>query len=355
MKFTIEKTTLENNLKALSPFVNKRDNSNITSCIKIEVNGYDLVLSATDYEYGLKTNIENMGNIEDGLCNINLSTLISSISRLKAGEVEITLNNDILTIKQKRSKVNLATFDDEFPKLYEDVENMNSIKIDCIELNNSIKSVISGIDPNNPKIELGGVLFDIKDSKLNVVSTDTKCLIVNNIDIDLDVEDKIIIPKKSIVEIQKLLADDTIIYYDDTNIIIDSNNSIMFSRLINGKFPDYNRVIPTSSKYNFTLNANEINEAIKCVTGLNNNVTMTFSSNEIKVESAEDKNNSETFIDINLDIDEDFTIIFDSKFMTNFLNTITGDFNIKMNDVNLPILLEKDNLKTIVMPVVQNN
>lgn len=354
MKFTIEKTILENNLKALSPFVNKRDNSNITSCIKMEVNGYDLILSATDYEYGLKTNIENMGNIEDGECNINLPILISSISRLKAGEVEITLNNDILTIKQKRSKVNLSTFDDEFPKLYEDVENMNSIKIDCLDLNNSIKSVISGIDPNNPKVELGGVLFDIKDNKFNVVSTDTKCLIVNNIDTNLSVDDKIIIPKKSIVEIQKLLTDDTIIYYDDTNIIIDSNNSIMFSRMINGKFPDYNRVIPTESKYNFSLNANEINEAIKCVTGLNNNVTMTFSSNEIKVESNEDKNNSETFIDIDLDIDEDFTIIFDSKFMTNFLNTIVGDFSIKMNDVNLPILLEKDNLKTIVMPVVQN-
>ena len=353
MKLKIEKQILENAIKAVSAFANKKDNSNVVSCIKFEVSGYDIILSATDYEFGITKTVSNLGNLEDGLFLINASSFVSTISRLKSGEVEILKDGNKITIKQKRSKTVLETFDDEFPQIPNKKDNMGNLTLDYIHFNNAIKAVLSGVDVGNPKIELGGALFDISKDNINIVSTDTKCLIINEFNTSSEIESNIIVPKKAIIEIQKNITSESVIYFDDVNIILENDGTIIFSRLINGKFPDYKRVIPKESKYKIILNSSEFLESIKCVTGVSESITMTISNNTICLKTEDDRNKSEDYIDIKSDIDN-FEISFNSKFFVNFLSVINGEFEMSLNDSNLPILLTCEDLKSIIMPQLSN-
>ena len=355
MNFTVEKSILEKLVKDLIPFTDKRDESNISSCINIKVKDFDLVLNATDYEMGMTKTVNNIINPMDGECNIVAAKLLSAITRLKNGEIIITVDNDILTIKQKRSKINIELFDDEFPPNTIDIDKMTNIDLDINDINNSFNSVLSGVDGNNPKFELNGVLLDINNKNINTVSTDTRCLIVDKKNTIIDNDISIIIPKKAVLEIQKIMNVDCKIYIDDIHIVIDSGNVSMRSKLINGKFPDYNRVIPKKFNHIFVLNKDELVESVKVVTGFDTIINITFNKDNILIESGDNKNKSETYIEnVNLDIDDEIKVRIDSKFLLNFLNVIDDDFEFCFNDKNLPISLKKHTLENIIMPVMSD-
>ena len=356
MKLTIEKTTIDRLVKGLLPFTNKRDESNVSSCIRMEVKDYDLILKATDYEIGMTNTLNNVINPLDGECLVNGVKLSNSISRLKSGEINISIEDDTLILKQKRTKIKIELFDDSFPGNNIDTNEMTNIDLDTIDINNSFKSVLSGVDVNNPKFELGGILISIKDGNIDTVSTDTRCLIIDKKETNIKNNIDIIVPKKAILEIQNIIDEVCSIYIDDVYIVIQNNNITMFSKLINGKFPDYKRVIPNEFNYIFSLNKDDVSDSIKTVTGFDTIATFTFSNDNILVESGIDKNKSETYIeDLSLNIQDKIVIKIDTKFLLNFLNVINGSFEICINEKNLPVMLRKNTLTSIVMPVVDND
>jgi DNA polymerase-3 subunit beta len=105
----------------------------------------------------------------------------------------------------------------EFPSLNKS-ENLKELSISTINFINSIRKITPAIDNNNPKFELNGALLDIKSQKINFVSTDTRRLAVSYLQNITNEEAQFIIPKKAIIEIQKLFLDDAKISYDDTNL-----------------------------------------------------------------------------------------------------------------------------------------
>jgi len=353
MKFTISKNIIENIVSSMQPFLNKKDSSSITSHIYLEVLNTNLIIKSTDYEMGCQAHVSDIKDIIDGKATINGSNFLNIIRRLKDDDIIFEVVDNNLNIKQKRSNFKLPMYDaNEYPS-FPQLDDLKNLDINTISLINSIKKITPSIDNNNPKFELNGALIDIKAQKINFVATDTRRLAVSNLENFSNEEIQIIIPKKAIIEIQKLFLDEANIKYDDTNLVVSNNNYTFFTKLINGKFPDYERIIPKSLKHNFSLSKALLIEAIKLVTSIESKIKITFNSDAIIFESLDDDSESKTQIDSNLDIQESFYIAVNSKYILDFLSSTNNEnINVGFNESNLPFYLEDDNFITIVMPIV---
>lgn len=297
MEFKIEKSILSESLTSLNNYVEKRDLKASTANIMVRIEDSLLTMYATDYEYGLRLEIVNIFDYTDGEFLVNSTNFLNTIKRLKSGEIHISLNGSNITIKQNKSKLNLEVLETEtFPKFSINEDKMNKLEFYSNEVLKGIKDTLFSIDSNNPKFELQCMLFDFKQTGLNIVTTDTRTLSLYQSNIKIDKEIQLLVPKKAILEIQKLLNDKCSIFVDDTNMLIKTNDFTFHTKLINGKFPDYTRVIPNEYKYTFEVPTNEFIESLKLVTALETTVQIIFKNNAILIESATDKNKSETEI-----------------------------------------------------------
>lgn len=353
MKFIITKSIFENIISSMQPFLEKKDASSITSHIYLEVNESKLILKATDYEIGLECQIESISDAIYGKATVNGSNLLGIIKRLKDLEIMIETNENSLIIKQNKSTFKLPMYDaDEYPNLILN-NNLKHLDISTINLINSIKKITPAIDNNNPKFELNGALIDIKNSKMNFVSTDTRRLAISFLENMSNDEAQFIIPKKAIIEIQKLFLDEARVSYDENNLIVSNANMKFFTKLINGKFPDYERIIPNSLKHNLSLPKNVLVESIKLVTSLFSNIKITFKPQSIIFESLDEDSESKTQIDIELNIDSEFYLAVNAKYLLDFLSqTNNENVTVGFNESNLPFYLEDEKFFTIVMPIV---
>ena len=353
MKFKIAKNIIDNIISSMQPFLNKKDSSAITSHIYLEVLNTNLIIKATDYEMGCEANVSDINDIIDGKATVNGSNLLNIIRRLKDDDIIFEVVDNNLNIKQKRSSFKLPMYDaNEYPA-FPELENLNKLDINTINLINSIKKITPSIDNNNPKFELNGALIDIKSQKINFVATDTRRLAVSYLENISNDEMQIIIPKKAIIEIQKIFFDEASIKYDNTNLVVSNNNYTFFTKLINGKFPDYERIIPKSLKHSFLLSKSILIESIKLVTSIESKIKMTFTSTNILFESLDDDSESKTQIDCEINIDDSFYIAVNSKYILDFLSSTNSEkVTIGYNESNLPFYLEDGNFKTVVMPIV---
>jgi len=353
MKFTISKNILENIISSMQPFLNRKDSSAITSHLYLEIENNNLIVRSTDYEMGCEARVSEIKDFEIGKATVNGVNFLNIIRRLKDDDIVIEVVDSNIDIKQKRSNFKLPMYDaSEYPS-FPQLENLKSIDINTINLINSIKKITPAIDNNNPKFELNGALIDIKSQKINFVSTDTRRLAISNLENISNGEAQLIIPKKAIIEIQKLFLDDANIKYDETNLTLSNQNYSFFTKLLNGNFPDYERIIPKDLKYSFSIPKSILIESIKLVTSIESKIKITFSNNNILFESLDDDSESKTSVDFEINLEESFYIAVNSKYILDFLSSTNSDkVLIGFNASNLPFYLEDGNFKTIVMPIV---
>jgi len=354
MKITIQKSVIENILIHAIPFLEKKDTSQITSHIFLNIEDNKLTIKATDYEIGLLITTNQLNIIEIGSTTANGKKLLDIIKILKDGEINLEIKNNILHISQINSKFKLPTFSsNEFPE-FPTAKEKSQISIDSLTLIESLKKITPAIDTNNPKFELNGALIDIKENYINFASTDTRRLAVVNIEYTGSSELSIIIPKKAIVEIQKLFFNDIELYYDNTNLIIHSEQFTFFTKLINGKFPEYARIIPKEIANTLILPKSDIIDSIKQITTISTDVKISFLNDTITFESLSDDNiEAKTQFNYPTNFTKVFSIAINSRYILDFLNSVNNDnFSIGLNEGNLPFILSDNNFKTIVMPIV---
>lgn len=354
MNLLVEKSVIENMLSSLQPFLEKKDNAEITSHILFSVDSNGLSLKATDYEMGLEIKHSNINVQETGIATCNGKKILDIVRILKDGEVNIFREGDEVHIKQNRSNYKLPSFNaDEYPKL-PNSQDLPKIDINSVKLMNAFKKVNPAIATNNPKFELNGALLDIRNSVINIVSTDTRRLAVFKIDNDSERLLSLIIPKRAISEIQKLFATNIELLYDQTNFIVKSENYFFFTKVINGKFPDYERIIPRELKYNFNLPKMAIIDAIKQVNIISPEIKITFDQGKLIFESLSNDNmEAKTVLETDINVETAFSVAINSRYVIDFLSNIdTDNFGIGFNEPNTPFQLVSNNFLTIIMPII---
>ena len=348
MHIKIQKPVFESIVNQVVPFTEKKDNTQITSHVLIIADD-DLILKATDKEIGIK--IKTQAEIlEKGKVTINAKKLNDIIKALQNKEIEIKTEGDNIIIHQDTSIYKLSTFNaDEFPE-FPNPNDLNRLEIENEEFIDAIKKIFPVIDNNNPKYELNGALFDIKE-KTNFVSTDTRRLAVYYSN-GKGKEAKIIVPKRSISEIKRIFNEEMKIFYDDVYLILKNENILFFTKLINGTYPAYEKIIPQNFKYEITLPKNEFLSHLRQISIISNEVKITIKKDSIIFESFSDETiQAKTSFSINTDIDE-FKFAVNSKYLIDFLNNINSDnFILCLNEPNIPFALKENNFITIVMPL----
>jgi DNA polymerase III subunit beta len=276
MIITISKSVIENMLIHASPFLEKKDTSQITSHVYLNASNSSLTLKATDYEIGFLVTTTNLNITKDGSITANGKKFLDIVRILKDGEINLEVKKDTLHITQGHSNFKLPTFSyNEFPE-FPSYEGKPRISIDSHTLIESLKKITPAIDTNNPKFELNGALIDIQKDFINFASTDTRRLAVVKVQNNSEQELSVIIPKKAIVEIQKLFFDNIELYYDETNLIIHSEQYTFFTKLINGKFPEYSRIIPKEINTSLLLPKALMIDSIKQITTISTDLKITF-------------------------------------------------------------------------------
>ena len=354
MKIRAQKQIIESILINLQPFLEKKDASQITSHILFNTQNGKCIVKATDSEIGLQIITDNIEIEAEGSFTANGKKLLDIIRILKDDEITLELLDNALIIKQKHSKFKLPTFDPNTYPNFPSIEDKPQISLDSLSLIQNLKKISPAIDTNNPKFELNGALINIKSDSTDLVGTDTRRLAIASIPGQNSEELSLIVPKKAILEIQKLFLDQIDIYFDETNLIISNENYFFYTRLINGKFPDYQRIIPTSTKHQISLPKKEMIDSIKMITTISQEIKMTLLSDAIIFNSlSADNVEAKTELEINTGLDDKFELSFNSKYILDFISQINkNEFFIEFNEPSLPFIVKDDNFITIIMPIV---
>jgi len=354
MKIKANKQIIESILINLQAFLEKKDASQITSHILFKTQDNKCVIKATDSEIGLKIVTDNIAIEAEGAFTANGKKLLDIIRILKDDEIILEVIDNTLIVKQKNSKFKLPTFDSSAYPDFPTIEDKPQISLDSLALIQNLKKISPAIDTNNPKFELNGALINIKNNGTDLVGTDTRRLAIASIAGENTEELSLIVPKKAILEIQKLFLDQIDIFFDETNLIISNENYFFYTRLINGKFPDYQRIIPTSTKHQVTLPKKEMIDAIKMITTISQEIKITLLSDVIIFNSlSADNVEAKTELEIQTGLNEKFELSFNSKYLLDFISqTNKNEFSIEFNEPSLPFIVKDDNFITIIMPIV---
>jgi len=354
MKIRANKQIIESILINLQPFLEKKDASQITSHILFSTVNNTCVVKATDSEIGLQIITDNIDIEAEGSFTANGKKLLDIVRILKDDEIILEVLDSTLIIKQKHSKFKLPTFDPNTYPTFPSLEEKGKITLDSMSLIQNLKKISPAIDSNNPKFELNGALINISSTSTDLVGTDTRRLAIATIPGNNTDELSLIVPKKAILEIQKLFLDEIAIYFDETNLIISNENYFFYTRLINGKFPDYQRIVPTSTKHQLTLPKREMIDAIKMITTISQEIKMTLLSDTIIFNSlSADNVEAKTELEINTGLSEKFELSFNSRYILDFISQVSkNEFTIEFNEPSLPFIVKDDNFITIIMPIV---
>ena len=311
---------------------------------------------ASDYNFSLKLELTSIYDSTDGDFLVNGNSILSIIKRLKSGEVEFNLKGDELEIKQGRSKLKLQTLDTKtYPNIELDDSKMKSINIDSNVLLTAIKKCLFSVASNNPKYELNAMLFNFSDS-LNIAATNTRCLSVFTENVGFENHSQILVPRFALIEMQKIILTECELSFNDTYLMIKSDNLVFTTKLVSGKFPDYKRVIPSSIKYTFNVPTDEIIEAIKIVTATKDLVKITFSEDNILIESGEGKLINSTEIKLVQKCNESIYIKVSANQFLNALANVESDlFELGINEHNLPFIIKDKNYLVINVPYIEVN
>ncbi len=356
MKLLIDKSDLERILGSLSPFLDKRGDT-LTSNFYLEAKDGELIFKATNLKSGLSIKTSSVAIETDGATLVDGARFLQVVKPLKRDTITLHQNDGELVVQQGRSRFKVKTNSNtngfySFPK----IDNMSRLPFNGELLRNGFEKITPSIDGNSPKYELTGGLISISENSLFFVSTDTKRLTVVEEKIEGDSSDlELIIPRQAIIEIPKLFHSNIEFIYNEEFLIIEAGDMFFFTKLINGQYPNWKRIIPTEYTQTFELDKGEFVQNLKLISTVTPETKLTLSSNGVAFETLDYtslNSKAETSIETPLNLDSTIEFGANSKFILDFLSSIESDsFHFGFNEPNRPFTLWSDNIKTVVMPI----
>lgn len=355
MECSIKKDIIEPILNTIQPFSNKKDSTQINSHVLIEIKDKKLACYATDFDIGLRMTTEEITIIKPGRITANIKKLLDIIRNLKNNNpIKLKADNNHLNISQDKSKFKLPSFiAEEFPT-FPEYDDATAMDIKFHSLSHYFKKIIPVIDTNNQRVEITGMLISLGKEKFDIVGTDTKRLAIIT-QPATDIQTTFIIPKQAISEIQKLnFEQDTTVFQTPSMLILKDSKSQCFMRLINGIYPQYEKIIPTNFSHNISIPRDIFLEAIKLIETLSNEIRLDIKENEIIFSSLNHGTDetAETSIELTDRVETPISIAIHSRQIIDFLaHTQTQNFFLKIKEANSPFVLESENFITVIIPI----
>ena len=298
MNIKIERELLINPLGNVSGIVEKRHALPILSNLLLESQQGNLKFTATDLEMQISTQIKTKLS-EDFQITISAKKLFDITRALpEKSNIDIQIEENKVVVKAKKSRFNLQTLPPkDYPIMKKDDNDNIKLKLSQQILKTLLKQVDFSMAQLDIRYYLNGLLIEVKDKKLNIVGTDGHRLSFTSTELKEPCKNiQVIVPRKTIVELTKLLNENdeqVEISLTNNQVNFEFNDIDLITKVIDGKFPDYGRVIPDGHTNIFNINRESLLEAMLRASILSNDkyrgIRMVVEENNLKLIS----NNSE--------------------------------------------------------------
>ena len=364
MKFQIEKETLLNPLQQIIGAVEKRQTMPALSNVLIRTTENSLSLTATDLEIEL---VSQVGIIidEPGEITVPARKLLDICKSLSdEALINFTVTDNKALIQSGRSRFSLATLPaNNFPSL-DAINSIYEFEIQQKILRDLIDKTAFAMAQQDVRYYLNGLMLEISSNSLRAVATDGHRLAYCEKQTNADIADikQVILPRKGVLELIRLLNDSE----DTVKIILGSNHlQVEFdkirltSKLIDGRFPDYNRVMPTDGTNIIKIDRTQLRQALIRASILSNEkyrgIRLTLENNLIKLQ-AQNPDQEEADVDLEVDYNGDeIEIGFNVNYVLDVLNVTNSEtVQATFRDSNSSFLLtypDQEDCKYVIMPM----
>lgn len=272
MRFTVSSTALSSKLSALSKVINSKNSLPILADFIFEVKDNVLHLTASDSENTMKTTIELTESDGDGIFAIGNHDLLEAVKGFSEQPITIDVDTkaNLAKISYQNGQFSLPVDNpDDFPQPLSVGDNATVINIPCNVLSENINRSIFATAQDELRPVMNGIYFDLTPECLAIVASDGHKLVRNKIfSVKGETATSFILPKKPATLLKNLLGkDDTnvAISFDDRNAEIDFEDGVISCRLIEGRYPNYNSVIPKSNPNQVTVDRLALLSALRRV------------------------------------------------------------------------------------------
>lgn len=362
MNFKCEKSILQDAVFTVQKAVTGKSTMPILGGILIKAYNDEILFTGSDLDLSIEKNI-NAEVIEPGTVVIDAKLFGEIIRKLPNDIIEMkTIDNNTIQISCQKSKFKLIHMNsDEFPELPHISENM-IFSVPQRILKNMIKGTIFATASDDSRPILTGVLFEIKDKKLNLVALDGYRLALKSEALDTDNVITAVIPGKTLSEVSKILddSDDSVnITFTPNNILFHLNQTNITSRLLEGEFIKYTSIIPSEYSLKVTAKRLELLDCIERAALMGKEGNTNLVKLDIEEESLIITSNSQLGTvreELNIILQgQPLQIAFNSKYIIDVLRTMEEDeVVLELTSSVSPCIIKNkvlDNCTYLVLPV----
>jgi DNA polymerase III subunit beta len=364
MQIQINREVLLKPLTSVTGIVERKHTLPILSNLLLVAKNNQIQLTATDLEMQISMIIESQFKGE-------LSTTLSAKKFLdicralpESANIDMQNNDSRMTVKAGKSRFNIQTLPAaDYPIMTKAAGQTTQIQISQITFKKLLKQVEFAMAQQDIRYYLNGLLLEVTDNNLNIVGTDGHRLSFTSTKLNKNYDKtEVIIPRKTVIELIKLLNDseeEITIEIGAGQVNFSFSDIQLISKIIDGKFPDYNRVIPVGHNNTFTVNRMTVLTAMQRASILSNEkyrgIRMILSAGNLKLVST---NTEQEEAEEELDIDyakDGMDIGFNVTYLIDVLNNVSDEnINFSFADANSSCLItvpNDDNYKYVVMPM----
>ncbi len=371
MKFIVSSSQLLKQLQVLGGVINSNNTLPILDNFLFELANNELKISSSDLETTMSSVVE-VESTDTGSIAINARLLLDTLKTFPEQPLTFKAESEsTIEIISEQGKYDMAYFSgEEFPKAVE-LPSPSSTEIPSHILATAISKTIFAAGNDDLRPVMSGVFFQFNSKELTFVATDAHKLVkYTRTDVTADKSAEFIMPKKPLNLLKGILGgseNNVTIEYNDTNAKFTFDNVVLVCRLIDGKYPNYEAVIPKENPNKLTVDRASFLNSVRRVSIFSSKTThqirLKMAGTELNI-SAEDLDYSNK-ADERLHCDyqgDDMQIGFNSRFLSEMLNNLnSNDVLIEMSLPNRAGILtpidgtdEGEQVTMLVMPVMLN-
>ena len=338
MKFIVSSTSLLKNLQAISGVISTNNALPILDDFLFELKGEDLIITASDLDTTMSVTLKPDKAEESGMVTVPAKILLDTLKTYSDIPITFTITKQTIDISAQEGKFKLTGHNaDEYPKAPH-LEKTTTLNIQASVLSNAIAKTIFATGNDELRAVLSGVFCELTPDDFTFVATDAHKLVkYRRTDAKSSESASFILPKKPLNQLKNILGLQegiVTLEYNQTNASFTFKNDNLdvnlICRLVDGKYPNYEAVIPTENPNRLTIDRMSLLNAIRRVAIFANQSThqirFKISGKELNL-SAEDidfSNEGKERLTCTYDGD-DIEIGFNSKFLLEMLNNIDHD------------------------------
>lgn len=369
-KFTVNSKLLVDKLVYMGGLINTKATLQILECYLFKINRDKLTVIATDLENTMQTSIslDEDSGVHFEVC-LESKVLTSILKSIAAQPVVFEQGGKVMVIKTFTGLFEIPFFEtEEFPALPE-IEPKAQFNILSGSLMNAISKCLITVSTDELRPMLCGVYFELSDGQINFVSTDAHRMVIYAVtNVDVSSSDSFVVPKKPLTVLKSMLESvegEVLVKYNDINIVFDTEDFILTSRLSEGKFPNYEAVIPKKSEKKLIVQSEMLKSAVKrvslCSSKETHQVVLNITPEKLclQAEDVDFLRRSEDNLPCNFNTDN-FRIGFNAALLVQLLSVVdSADINIEMSEpirgaIITPVesITENQSMKMLIMPVM---